>query len=61
MTTIMMSAQETAAYLNMSVTWVYRDAPKCGLSAYKFGAGRNAKIQFKKPEVDKWIEQQKIL
>lgn len=42
-----MNAQQTAEYLNMSLTWVYRDAPKLGLISYKFGHGRSSKLQFK--------------
>ncbi|MET8831717.1 helix-turn-helix domain-containing protein [Streptomyces sp. NPDC004608] len=53
-----MDAQQTADFLNMSLTWVYRDARRCGLRAYRFGTGKNAKIQFKTSEVLKWIEQQ---
>ncbi|AIA06726.1 helix-turn-helix domain-containing protein [Streptomyces noursei] len=58
---ILMDARETAELLNMSLTWVYRDAPKLGLKGYKFGRGRNAKIQFKKADVLNWLEQQKML
>ncbi|MFE1955666.1 hypothetical protein ACFW9D_34955 [Streptomyces sp. NPDC059524] len=43
-----MDAKQTAEYLNMSITWVYRDAPRLGLPAFKFGTGRNAKLQFKR-------------
>ncbi|WP_181690475.1 helix-turn-helix domain-containing protein [Streptomyces sp. NBRC 110611] len=56
-----MSARETAEMLNMSLTWVYRDAPKMGLKGYKLGRGRNAKIQFDKTDVLKWLDQQKLL
>ncbi|MFG2816265.1 helix-turn-helix transcriptional regulator [Streptomyces sp. NPDC048410] len=55
-----MTAQQTANYLNMSITWVYRDAPKLGLMPYKFGKGRSAKLQFKIKEVEAWAEQQKL-
>ncbi|MGW2404122.1 helix-turn-helix domain-containing protein [Streptomyces sp. NPDC001739] len=55
-----MDARETAAFLNMSLTWVYREAPRVGLKGYKFGRGRNAKVQFKKADVLRWLEQQKI-
>lgn len=58
---ILMSARETAEMLNMSLTWVYRDAPKMGLKGYKLGRGRNAKIQFDKTDVLKWLDQQKLL
>lgn len=60
MTPYLMSAQETAELLNMSVTWVYRDAARCGLAPYKLGEGRNAKLQFKRSEVLKWLEQRRI-
>ncbi|MZD05858.1 hypothetical protein GTW43_12290 [Streptomyces sp. SID5785] len=55
-----MDAKQTAEYLNMSVTWVYRDAPRLGLAAYKFGVGRNAKLQFKISDVDAWARQQRL-
>ncbi|MEV6974442.1 hypothetical protein [Kitasatospora sp. NPDC093806] len=55
-----MSAKETATYLNMSLAWVYRDAPRLGLVPYKFGCGRNAKLQFKVSEVQAWVRQQKM-
>ena len=55
-----MDAQQTARYLNMSLTWVYRDARRCGLKAYRFGSGRNSKIQFRTADVLKWLEQQQI-
>ncbi|MGW2340384.1 helix-turn-helix domain-containing protein, partial [Streptomyces sp. NPDC001661] len=55
-----MDSKQTAEYLNMSVTWVYRDAPRLGLTAYKFGAGRNAKLQFKVADVDAWARQQRL-
>lgn len=54
-----MDVKQTAEYLNMSVAWVYRDAPKLGLTPYKFGKGRNAKIQFKVSELQAWIKQQR--
>ncbi|MGY0459564.1 helix-turn-helix transcriptional regulator [Kitasatospora sp. cg17-2] len=54
-----MSARETAEFLNMSLAWVYRDAPRLGLVPYKFGCGRNAKLQFKVSEVQAWVKQQR--
>ncbi|MFJ6485875.1 MULTISPECIES: helix-turn-helix domain-containing protein [unclassified Streptomyces] len=60
MATQFMDVRETAEYLNMSVQWVYREAPRAGLAPYRFGAGRNAKIQFKVSEVESWAKQQKI-
>ncbi|MYQ48785.1 hypothetical protein GTW40_27770 [Streptomyces sp. SID4985] len=55
-----MNAKQTAEYLNMSMTWVYRDAPKLGLTPYKFGRGRSAKLQFKITDVRAWAQQQKL-
>ncbi|WUH94316.1 helix-turn-helix domain-containing protein [Streptomyces sp. NBC_00433] len=52
-------AKETAEYLNMSVQWVYREAPRVGLVPYKFGRGMNAKIQFKVSEVQAWARQRR--
>ncbi|WP_097866436.1 helix-turn-helix domain-containing protein [Streptomyces sp. rh34] len=54
-----MSAKETAKYLNMSVPWVYREAARAGLIPYRFGSGRNAKLQFKVAEVQAWVKQQR--
>ncbi|WP_443055812.1 helix-turn-helix domain-containing protein [Streptomyces sp. NBC_00690] len=54
-----MDVRELAAYLNMSVTWTYRHARELGIASYKFGSGRNAKIQFRVSEVKVWVEQQK--
>ncbi|WP_435286487.1 helix-turn-helix domain-containing protein [Streptomyces bacillaris] len=55
-----MSAKETAKYLNMSVPWVYREAALAGLVPYRFGSGRNAKLQFKVTEVQAWAKQQRL-
>ncbi|PJN25671.1 AlpA family transcriptional regulator [Kitasatospora sp. CB02891] len=55
-----MDAKETAEYLNVSLSWLYREAPKLGLVAYRFGRGRNAKMQFKVSEVQSWIKQQRV-
>ncbi|MEU4796711.1 helix-turn-helix domain-containing protein [Streptomyces sp. NPDC023327] len=56
----LMSAQQTAEMLNMSLTWIYRDARKCGLRGYKLGNGKNAKLQFKEDEVLRWLDQQRL-
>ncbi|MFH9613483.1 helix-turn-helix domain-containing protein [Streptomyces pratensis] len=53
-----MNAKQTAEYLNVSLTWLYRDAPRHGLAAYKFGSGRNAKLQFKISDIQRWARQQ---
>lgn len=37
--------------LNMSTSWVYREASKLGLNGYKLGRGRNSKILYKRAEV----------
>ncbi|TQF01925.1 helix-turn-helix domain-containing protein [Kitasatospora acidiphila] len=55
-----MSVKQTAEYLNMSVAWVYREAADVGLVPYRFGTGRNAKLQFKISEVQAWVNQQRI-
>lgn len=55
-----MNARQTAEYLNMSITWVYRDAPKLGLTPYKFGHGHSSKLQFKISEVQAWAQQQRL-
>ncbi|MFJ2931924.1 helix-turn-helix domain-containing protein [Streptomyces sp. NPDC087219] len=60
MTQQFMSAKETAKYLNMSVPWVYREAARAGLVPYRFGCGRNAKLQFKVAEVQAWVKQQRL-
>jgi predicted DNA-binding transcriptional regulator AlpA len=57
---ILMDTAELAAMLNMSESWVYREAAKLGLRGYKLGRGRNAKVQYKRSDVFKWLEQQKI-
>lgn len=55
-----MDTSEVAMMLNMSMSWVYREAPKLGLKGYKLGRGRNAKILYKRTDVFKWLEQQRI-
>lgn len=57
---VLMDTNELAAMLNMSASWVYREASKPGLKGYKLGKGRNAKVLYKRTEVLKWLEQQKI-
>ncbi|MFJ4184119.1 helix-turn-helix domain-containing protein [Kitasatospora sp. NPDC089509] len=58
--TYFMTPKQTAEYLNMSVQWVYREAPKVGLVPYRFGNGRNAKLQFKVADVHAWVKQQRL-
>jgi transposase len=57
---VLMDTNELATMLNMSASWVYREAAKLGLKGYKLGKGRNAKVMYKKADVLKWLEQQKI-
>lgn len=57
---VLMDTSEVAAMLNMSTSWVYREASKLGLKGYKLGRGRNAKVLYKRAELFKWLEQQKI-
>ncbi|MFE4550727.1 helix-turn-helix domain-containing protein [Streptomyces sp. NPDC056785] len=57
---VLMDTSQVAAMLNMSTSWVYREASKLGLKGYKLGRGRNAKVLYKKTEVSKWLEQQKL-
>lgn len=55
-----MTVKETAEYLNMSVPWVYREVTRAGLVPYRFGRGRNSKLQFKVSEVQAWAKQQQV-
>lgn len=54
-----MGVKETAKCINMSASWVYKSGPRSGLIPYRFGHGRNAKLQFKESEVKAWIRQRK--
>ncbi|MFE2262536.1 helix-turn-helix domain-containing protein [Streptomyces griseosporeus] len=57
---VLMDTAEVAAMLSMSKSWVYREASKLGLRGYKLGRGRNAKVLYKRSDIFKWLEQQKI-
>ncbi len=57
---VLMDSTEVATMLSMSRSWVYKEASKLGLKGYKLGRGRNAKVLYKRTEVFKWLEQQKI-
>lgn len=57
---VLMETSEVAAMLSMSTSWVYREASKLGLKGYKLGRGKNAKVLYRRAEVFKWLEQQKI-
>lgn len=55
-----MNVMQTAAYPNVSVAWVYREAHRVGLVPYRFSAGPNAKLQFKVSEVQSWVRQPRL-
>ncbi|MEV5187256.1 helix-turn-helix domain-containing protein [Streptomyces werraensis] len=57
---VLVDTAEVAAMLNMSTSWVYREASKLGLKGYKLGRGRNAKVLYTRAEISKWLERQKI-
>ncbi|MEU9230319.1 helix-turn-helix domain-containing protein [Streptomyces massasporeus] len=56
-----MDIKETAEYLNVSVSWLYKNAKRSGLAIYRFGPGSNAKIRFKVSEVESWVKQQQVM
>lgn len=56
---VLLDTSEVAAMLNMSTSWIYREASRLGLKGYKLGRGRNAKILYKRADIFKWLEQQK--
>ncbi|OKI68290.1 hypothetical protein AMK14_19320 [Streptomyces sp. TSRI0445] len=57
---VLVETSEVAAMLSMSTSWVYREASKLGLKGYKLGRGRNAKVLYKRAEIFKWLEQQRV-
>ncbi|MGW0531110.1 helix-turn-helix transcriptional regulator [Streptomyces sp. NPDC003032] len=57
---VLQDTSEVAAMLSMSTSWVYREASKLGSKGYKLGRGRNAEVLYKRAEIFKWLEQQKI-
>ncbi|MFE0206612.1 helix-turn-helix domain-containing protein [Streptomyces sp. NPDC058985] len=56
-----MDVKETAAYLNVSVSWLYKNAVQSGLVIYRFGTGVNSKIRFNFSEVEAWVKQQRVM
>ncbi len=56
-----MDARETAEYLNVSISWLYKNSVRSGLATYRFGTGPNAKIRFKVSEVEAWVKQQRVM
>ncbi|GHA03048.1 hypothetical protein GCM10010303_10440 [Streptomyces purpurascens] len=61
MTVRFMDVRETAEYLNVSISWLYKNSVRCGLATYRFGTGSNAKIRFKVSEVEAWVKQQRLM
>ncbi|MFG3151341.1 helix-turn-helix domain-containing protein [Streptomyces sp. NPDC048219] len=55
-----MNIREAAEYLNVSVSWLYKNAARSGLAVYRFGAGPNAKMRFKVSEVEAWVKQHRV-
>ncbi|WP_435273630.1 helix-turn-helix domain-containing protein [Streptomyces parvulus] len=53
-----MDVKETAKYLNVSISWLYKNSARSGMVMYRFGGGVNAKIRFKMSEVEAWVKQQ---
>ncbi|MFF3501053.1 helix-turn-helix domain-containing protein [Streptomyces sp. NPDC003247] len=60
MTVQFMSVRETATFLNVSASWIYKNAARAGLAPYKFGSGVNAKIRFRRSDIEAWVRQQRI-
>ncbi|MFF4780715.1 helix-turn-helix domain-containing protein [Streptomyces griseorubiginosus] len=56
-----MDVRETAEYLNVSISWLYKNSARSGLATYRFGTGSNAKIRFKVSEVEAWVKQQRVM
>jgi excisionase family DNA binding protein len=56
-----MDVKETAEYLNVSISWLYKNSARSGLAMYRFGVGANSKIRFKVSEVERWVKQQRVL
>ncbi|MFE9730133.1 helix-turn-helix domain-containing protein [Streptomyces sp. NPDC005863] len=50
-----MSVREVAEYLNVSASWIYKNANRSGLTLYRFGSGANAKIRFRRSDVEAWL------
>jgi excisionase family DNA binding protein len=56
-----MDIKETAECLNVSVSWLYKNAKRSGLAIYRFGSGPNSKIRFRVSEVESWVKQQQVM
>jgi len=55
-----MDVREGANYLGVSVSWLYKNAARLGIPVYRFGVGSNAKIRFRRSELEVWIKQQRV-
>ncbi|WP_399185546.1 helix-turn-helix domain-containing protein [Streptomyces sp. TLI_185] len=55
-----MNVRETAGYLGVSASWLYKNAARQGIPVYRFGVGSNAKIRFKLSEAESWARQQRV-
>ncbi|MGW2770962.1 helix-turn-helix domain-containing protein [Streptomyces sp. NPDC001275] len=55
-----MDVKQMSEYLNVSASWIYKNAARSGLTPYRFGNGANAKIRFKLSEVEAWVKQQRV-
>jgi excisionase family DNA binding protein len=49
--------KELSEYLNVPDTWVYRQTCDHNIPYYKLGGY----LRFKKPEIDKWLEEKRII
>ena len=48
--------KQLSKYLNVPDSWVYRQTCDHNIPYYKLGGY----LRFKKPEIDKWLEEQKV-
>ena len=48
--------KQLSKYLNVPESWVYRQTCDHNIPYYKLGRY----LRFKKPEIDKWLEEQKV-
>ncbi|MEU5200941.1 helix-turn-helix domain-containing protein [Streptomyces scabiei] len=55
-----LDVRETAEYLNVSISWLYKNAARSGLAIYRFGTGENSKIRFEVSEIETWVKQQRV-
>jgi excisionase family DNA binding protein len=48
--------KQLSKYLNVPDSWIYRQTCDHNIPYYKLGGY----LRFKKPEIDKWLEEQKV-